>query len=114
MVGILVHGNNHFILSGPAPDEAIALALARHWSIIQIGETKSPCFGQWEIRSKEFRENLEGVVVVPGDREPSPRGDAIAWRALRSRCDDPEIVHWLLVTQRLKKGTVTSTDEWPR
>jgi hypothetical protein len=55
MVGILVHGNNHFILSGPVPDEAVALALARHWSIIQIGETKSPPFGQWEIRSKEFR-----------------------------------------------------------
>ncbi len=36
----LVHGNNHFILSGPVPDEAVALALARHWSIIQIGETK--------------------------------------------------------------------------
>ena len=71
MVGILVHGNNHFILSGPAPDEAIALALAWHWSIIQIGETKSPSFGQWEIRSKEFRENLEWAVIVPGDREPS-------------------------------------------
>jgi len=27
MVGILVHGNNHFILSGPVPDEAVALAL---------------------------------------------------------------------------------------
>ena len=71
MVGILVHGNNHFILSGPVPDEAVALALARHWSIIQIGETKSPSFGQWEIRSKEFRENLEWAVIVPGDREPS-------------------------------------------
>ena len=71
MVGILVHGNNHFILSGPVPDEAVALALARHWSIIQIGETKSSSFGQWEIRSKEFRENLEWAVIVPGDREPS-------------------------------------------
>ena len=64
MVGILVHGNNHFILSGPAPDEAFALALARHWSIVQIGETKSPSFGQWEIRSEEFRENLEWAVIV--------------------------------------------------
>jgi hypothetical protein len=71
MVGILVHGNNHFILSGPVPDEAVALALARHWSIIQIGETKPSSFGQWEIRSKEFRENLEWAVIVPGDREPS-------------------------------------------
>jgi len=37
MVGILVHGNNHFILSGPLPDRAAALALVRHWSLIQIG-----------------------------------------------------------------------------
>ena len=70
MVGILVHGNNHFILSGPLPDEAVALA--RHWSIVQIGQAKSSSFGQWQIRSKEFRENLEWAVIVPGDRETSP------------------------------------------
>ena len=69
MVGILVHGNNHFILSGALPDEAAALALVRHWSIVQIGEAKSLSFGQWQIRSKEFRENLEWAVIVPGDRE---------------------------------------------
>ena len=72
MVGILVHGNNHFILSGPLPDEAMALALVRYWSIIQIGEVKSSSFGQWQIKSKEFRENLEWAVVVPGDRGVSP------------------------------------------
>jgi hypothetical protein len=72
MVGILVHGNNHFILSGPAPDDATAVALARHWSIIQIGEAKSSISGPWEIRSKEFRENLEWAVIVPGDRDASP------------------------------------------
>ena len=72
MVGILVHGNNHFILSGPLPDEATALALVRHWSIVQIGEARSSSFGQWQIRSKEFRENLEWAVIVPGDRETSP------------------------------------------
>ena len=72
MVGILVHGNNHFILSGPLPDEAMALAIVRYWSIIQIGEVKSSSFGQWHIKSKEFRENLEWAVVVPGDRGVSP------------------------------------------
>ena len=72
MVGILVHGNNHFILSGPSPDEATALALVRHWSIIQIGEAKSSSCGQWEIKSKEFRENLEWAVIVPGESEVSP------------------------------------------
>jgi hypothetical protein len=72
MVGILVHGNNHFILSGPPPDEAAALALVRHWSIIQIGDEKSSHFGQWHIKSKEFRENLEWAVIVPGEAEISP------------------------------------------
>ena len=71
MVGILVHGNNHFILSGPIPDDATALALAWHWSVTQIGESKSTSFGQWQIRSKEFRENLDWAVIVPGDRETS-------------------------------------------
>jgi hypothetical protein len=70
MVGILVHGNNHFILSGPLPEEVAALAL--HRSIVQTGETRSSSFGQWQIRSKEFRENLEWAVIVPGDRETSP------------------------------------------
>jgi len=72
MVGILVHGDNHFILSGPDPDEASALALARHWSIIQIDDQKSLSFEQWQIRTKEFRENLEWAVIVPGDGAISP------------------------------------------
>jgi hypothetical protein len=72
MVGILVHGDNHFILSGPRPDDATALALVRHWSIIQIGDEKSLSFGQWQIKRKEFRENLEWAVIVPGEAETSP------------------------------------------
>jgi hypothetical protein len=72
MVGILVHGNNHYILSGPRPSEAEALELARHWSVVRIGEPVSTAFGGWEIRTKEFRENLEWAVVVLGERETSP------------------------------------------
>ena len=37
MVGILVHGDNHFIVRGPLPDQEVALAIVRHWSLIQIG-----------------------------------------------------------------------------
>ena len=72
MVGILVHGNNHYILSGPLPNEAEALAMARNWLLVQIGEQASPIFQRWEIRNKEFRENLQWAVIVPGDRQPSP------------------------------------------
>jgi hypothetical protein len=72
MVGILVHGNNHFIVSGPLPDEAQAVALARYWSVVQIGAPVPATCGPWQIRSKEFRENLQWAVIVPGDRAPSP------------------------------------------
>ena len=72
MVGILVHGENHFIVGGPLPDRATAIALARHWSVIRIGGTTPADLTQWSIRSREFRENLEWAVIVPGDGEISP------------------------------------------
>jgi hypothetical protein len=72
MLGILVHGNNHFIVRGPLPDRQTALALARHWSVIQIGSGTPPALEQWRISSREFRENLKWAVIVPGDGEISP------------------------------------------
>ena len=72
MVGILVHGDNHFIARGPLPDRDAALALIRHWSLIQIGATTPPSLDQWTIITREFRENLEWAVVVPGHGEISP------------------------------------------
>lgn len=71
MVGILVHGNNHFIVRGPLPDRDVAMALARQWSVIQIGATTPPPLRQWHIVSREFRENLKWAVIIPGDDEPS-------------------------------------------
>jgi hypothetical protein len=70
--GILVHGDNHFIVHGPRPSPDIALALARHWSVIKIGATTPPELRDWRIVSKEFRENLEWAVIVPGTGETSP------------------------------------------
>jgi hypothetical protein len=72
MVGILVHGNNHFIVRGPLPDWDAALALARHWTIIQIGRNTPIELQQWTIITREFREHLEWAVVVPGEGEISP------------------------------------------
>jgi hypothetical protein len=71
MVGILVHGDNHFIVRGPVPDRESALALVRHWSMIQIG-APPPSLDPWQIVTREFRENLEWAVMVPGDGETSP------------------------------------------
>ena len=72
MLGILVHGDNHFIVRGPMPDRATALALARHWSLIQVGAETPPTLRQWRISTREFRENLEWAVVVAGDGARSP------------------------------------------
>ncbi len=72
MVGILVHGDNHFIVRGPLPVGEVALALDRHWSLIQIGAITPPSLARWQIITREFRENLQWAMVVPGDSEPSP------------------------------------------
>jgi hypothetical protein len=72
MAGILVLGENHFIVRDPFPDRETALALARHWSLIQIGQTTPNELQQWSIRTGEFRENLEWAVIVPGDGDITP------------------------------------------
>ena len=72
MVGVLVHGDNHFIVGGPLPDREAALELVRHWSLIQIGATTPAALAPWHIVTREFRENLEWAVVIPGDKEISP------------------------------------------
>jgi hypothetical protein len=72
MLGILVHGNNHFIVRGPMPSRSVALALVGHWSVIQIGRATPPELEAWRISSKEYRENLAWAVLVPGEGEISP------------------------------------------
>ena len=72
MLGILVHGDNHFIVRGPLPGRDTALDLVRHWSIIRIGNGTPPHLEQWRISSREFREDLKWAVLVPGDGEITP------------------------------------------
>lgn len=64
MLGLLVCGDNHFIVQGPKPDTAQAQALARHWSLIQIGGTTPPELLLWTIQTRAFRESLEWAIVV--------------------------------------------------
>jgi hypothetical protein len=71
MLGILVYGDNHFIVQGPLPDPAVALALVQHWSLIQIGAATPAHLAAWRIVTRAFRENLEWAVVVATDREMS-------------------------------------------
>jgi hypothetical protein len=72
MIGILVIGDNHFIVRGPLPNRATALSLAGHWSIIQIDQQTPIALQKWSISTREFRENLRWAVSVPGDGVISP------------------------------------------
>jgi hypothetical protein len=72
MIGIIVHGDNHFIVRGPLPDKATALDLVRHWSIIQIGSTTPSHLSQWRISTREFRENLQWAIIVVADSPFTP------------------------------------------
>jgi len=64
VLGILVHGDNHFIVQGPQPSREVVLELVRLWSVIQIGAMTPPHLEGWKIISKAFREDLEWAVVV--------------------------------------------------
>ncbi len=67
MLGVLVHGDNHFIVRGPLPDRSTALALVRHWSLMQVGAVTPPALAPWRISTREFREDLEWAIVVAGE-----------------------------------------------
>jgi len=72
VLGILVHGDNHFIVQGPLPSHDVVCELVRLWSVIQIGAMTPPHLQGWKIISKAFREDLEWAVVVEGHGEISP------------------------------------------
>ncbi len=72
MLGILVHGDNHFVVRGPLPGRDTALALIRHWTLIRIEAVTPAGLKAWRISTREFREDLEWAVIVPGDGEISP------------------------------------------
>ena len=72
MPGILVHGDNHFIVRGPCPDREIAYALVQNWSLIRIGAKTPPELEAWRISTKEYREDLRWAIVIPGEGKASP------------------------------------------
>ena len=74
MVGVLVHGDNHFIVRGPLPCRETALALVRHWSVIRIGAGTPPALARGGSVQKNFAKNLEWAIVVPGE---SAHSDAV-------------------------------------
>lgn len=63
VIGILVHGSNHFIVEGPLPDPDAARKLVRLWEIPRL---EAPPVIPWRVVTRAFRENLEWAVVLEG------------------------------------------------
>jgi hypothetical protein len=76
-IGLLIHGDNHFIVQGPVPARGVALELVNHWSLIQIGATTPSHLQHWTILSQAFREHLSWAVITPGDGDISPAVDTL-------------------------------------
>lgn len=69
MVGIIVHGDNHFVVRGPRPELNTMRELVRRWSLIEIGARMPEHLHAWRISTKEFREELEWAWVAPAQSE---------------------------------------------
>lgn len=67
MPGLIVCGDNHFVVRGPRPNSATVRALVRNWSLISIGGATPPELQAWTISTREFREELEWAFVVPSE-----------------------------------------------
>ena len=73
-LGILVHGGNHLILSGPLPAPECARRLAAEFamSLVSLGCGPRCEFAAWQIRTREFRENLQWAVRLNPAEPASP------------------------------------------
>jgi hypothetical protein len=73
MLGIIVHGSNHFIVRGPLPSRTCARRLVRNWEFVQtIGHNPRVEPDLWRISTREFRENLEWAVWLEGEEQAQP------------------------------------------
>lgn len=72
MLGVLVHGDNHFIVRGPLPSPEEARALVERWSVIRIGSGIDATreMGPWRVSTREFRQDLQWAVVVETSSHP--------------------------------------------
>ena len=59
------------MVRGPLPDRSAARALAREWSVIQIGRVMPAELAGWRISVREFREELQWAVIVEGEGDTS-------------------------------------------
>jgi hypothetical protein len=114
MQGILVHGDNHFIVRGPEPTPEQATSLVQRWSMIQIGSgvnaTEESDAFPWRVSTREFRENLEWAVVVDNGR-PQSAAVAVLLEELVARGVQPQRVPDHFSSRKLPASIASIPDE---
>lgn len=74
-LGIIVFGENHFLIRGPEPDAQMAAYLVRRWifpSTEDLLGRSEPIPATWRITTSEFRENIVWVIVLSCQKSHNP------------------------------------------
>lgn len=78
MLGLIVCGDNHFLIRAPQPSAAEAQALVRRWTFPSIADLlgqSPPLPPQYQISTREFREDITWALVL---ESPEPHSPAVA------------------------------------
>ncbi len=74
-LGLIVCGEDHFLVRGVKPELEMARYLVRRWlrpTVEDLLGTSPPIPAEWKITTKEFREDIEWVVVVESETTVNP------------------------------------------
>jgi hypothetical protein len=75
VLGLIVCGDNHFLIRAPQPSAAEARALVRRWTFPSIEDLLGqslPLPPQFQISTREFRENITWALVLSSSEPHSP------------------------------------------
>ncbi|WP_031498445.1 hypothetical protein [Bryobacter aggregatus] len=74
-LGLIVSGEDHFLVRGPACSVEMARTLVRRWTFLTPEDLlglSPPIPSEWKITTKEFREDIAWAIVLPAATEHTP------------------------------------------
>ncbi len=74
-LGIIVFGEEHFLIRGPKPEPEMARYLVRRWifpSTEDLLGISPPMQDDWKITTREFREDIEWAVLLRSAKALNP------------------------------------------
>jgi hypothetical protein len=73
-LGLIVFGEDHFLIRGPQPDPATARELVRRWIFPGLDDLlgKTALLPDWRITTREFREDISWAIQMERQQPASP------------------------------------------